>query len=59
MVVFPSPCTLRLLLHRIMKSQPLLKQLAKCFVSNEKPERLMDVDQAYDSDPSDVKLAAE
>jgi hypothetical protein len=32
--------------------------IAKCFVSNEKPERLIG-DKAYDSDPQDVKLAAE
>jgi transposase len=30
--------------------------LSKCFVSNEKPERLIG-DKAYDSDPLDVKLA--
>jgi transposase len=54
-----SPYTLRLLLHRIMKSPLLLmKQLSPpCFVSNEKPEQLVVGDKAYDSDPLDEKLA--
>ena len=30
--------------------------LSKCFIANEKPERLIG-DKAYDSDPLDVKLA--
>jgi hypothetical protein len=32
--------------------------IAKCFVTNKKPERIIG-DKAYDSDPQDVKLAAE
>jgi hypothetical protein len=32
--------------------------VSKCFVSNEKPERLIG-DKAYDSDPLDEKLAVE
>jgi hypothetical protein len=31
----------------------------KCFVSNEKPERLIGEDKAYDSDPLDERLAME
>jgi hypothetical protein len=33
--------------------------LSKCFVSNEKPERLICGDKAYDSDPLDERLAVE
>jgi transposase len=33
--------------------------ISKCFVSNEKPERLIGEDKAYDSDPLDERLALE
>jgi hypothetical protein len=33
--------------------------LSKCFVYNEKPERLIGEDKTYDSDPLDEKLAFE
>jgi hypothetical protein len=60
-LAFLSPYTLRLLLHRIMKSQPLLKQLSPPRVlSNEKPKHLVVGDKAYyDSDPLDEKLAVD
>jgi transposase len=33
--------------------------ISKCFITDEKPERLIGEDKAYDSDPLDEKLAIE
>jgi len=41
--------------HEVTLAQPAV---ANCFVTDKKPERLIG-DKAYDSDPLDVKLAAE
>jgi hypothetical protein len=60
LMVFLSPYTLRLLLHRIMRSPPLKKQLSPpSVISNEKPEHLVVGDKAYDNDPLDIKLAVD